>query len=168
MTPATSAVALDLTWTDTDVHIAALAERIRRDDVPEIIIGILRGGMVPAIMLAHHLGVRDVRGIEVTHTMTDEPNGAKTPHPLVVNPASVGALNAAADVLVVDDVAGSGDTLDTTVALLDPHVARVRRAVLVVNTLNWGCSNKLAAPHDAQDYIGTTCAGWVRFPWEVR
>jgi hypoxanthine phosphoribosyltransferase len=132
------------------------------------VVGILRGGIVPAVLLAHQLGVRDVRGIEVTRTLTDGPNGAKSPLPQVTNPASLGGLPAAADVLLVDDVAGSGDTVDTAAAMLSRATAgRVRRAVVVVNIINWNNANTVA-PHHIQDYIGTTCAGWVRFPWEVR
>lgn len=162
-----TAIALDLTWADLDHHIAVLAERIRRDGVPRVIIGILRGGMIPAVQLAHQLGVRDVRGIEVTHTLTDEPNGAKSAEPQIVNPASLGALNADADVLLVDDVAGSGDTIAIAADLLAHVTTRVRRATLVVNTINWS-NNNTVAPQQVQDYIGATCAGWVRFPWEVR
>ncbi|MFD2422424.1 phosphoribosyltransferase [Amycolatopsis pigmentata] len=160
-------IALDLTWTELKDHVATLAEGIRQDGIPQVVIGILRGGMVPAVLLAHRLGVRDVRGIEVTRTLTDEPNGAKTAQPQVVNPASLGTFGTATDVLLVDDVAGSGETLATAATLITGLAARVRRAVVVVNTINWGRSNS-KAPQQIQDYIGTTCVGWVRFPWEVR
>lgn len=162
-----TAIALDLTWADLDHHVAVLADRIRQDGVPQVIVGILRGGMIPAVQLAHQLGVRDVRGIEITRTLTDEPNGAKAAEPKIVNPASLGSLDAGADVLLVDDVAGSGDTIDIAADLLTHVAARVRRATLVVNTINWN-NNNTVAPQRIQDYIGTTCAGWVRFPWEVR
>ncbi|MGH3916111.1 MAG: phosphoribosyltransferase [Pseudonocardiaceae bacterium] len=162
-----SAIALDLTWTELDYHVAALAERIRQDGVPQVVIGILRGGMVPAVLLAHRLGVRDVRGIEVIRTLTDGPNGPKASHPQVTNPASLGTLPAEADVLIIDDVAGSGATLHTAAALLSDSAGRVRRAVVVVNIINWNNANP-ATPQEVQDYVGTTCAGWVCFPWEVR
>ncbi|MGH3798350.1 MAG: phosphoribosyltransferase family protein [Pseudonocardiaceae bacterium] len=122
-----AAIVLDLTWAELDHHVTVLAEQIRRDGVPQVIVGILRGGMIPAVQLAHQLGVRDVRGIEVTRTLTDEPNGVKADVPQLVNPASLGSLDADADVLVVDDVAGSGDTLDLAADLLTQITARVRR-----------------------------------------
>lgn len=161
-------IALDLSWDELNQHVAVLAEQIRLGGVPRVIVGILRGGMIPAVLLAHQLGVRDVRGIEVTRTLTDVPNGAKTPLPRVTNPASLGTLDLGTDVLLVDDVAGSGDTAAAAANLLCEHgAARVRRAVLVVNTVNWNIANTVA-PHQIQDYIGTTCTGWVRFPWEAR
>lgn len=160
-------IALDLTWTELEHHVATLAECIQHEGIPQAVIGILRGGMVPAVLLAHRLGVRDVRGIQVTCTLTDEPNGAKTARPQVVNPASLGTFGTSADVLIVDDVAGSGDTIATAATLIAGLAARTRRAVVVVNTINWARSNS-EAPQQIQDYVGTTCVGWVRFPWEVR
>jgi hypoxanthine phosphoribosyltransferase len=161
-----TAIALNLNWGQVDEHISTLADIIRQDGVPQTIIGILRGGMVPAVLLAHQLAVRDVRGIEVTRTLTEQPNGEKAARPQIVNPGSVGVLDLNADVLLVDDVAGSGDTLDDAAALISHRVARVRRVALVVNTVNWKRSN-LVAPQQTLDYIGTTCAGWVHFPWEA-
>ncbi|MGB3444888.1 MAG: phosphoribosyltransferase family protein [Actinophytocola sp.] len=161
-----TAIALSLNWDQVDEYISTLADIIRHDGVPQTIIGILRGGMVPAVLLAHQLAVRDVRGIEVTRTLTEQPNGEKAARPQIVNPVSVGVLDINADVLLVDDVAGSGATFDTSAALISHRVARVRRVALVVNTVNWERS-KLVAPQQTLDYIGTTCAGWVHFPWEV-
>lgn len=165
MTNAT--IALDLSWAELDHHIAVLAEHVQYDGVPDVVVGILRGGMVAAVLLAHQLGVKDVRGIKVTRTLVDGPNGAKTPGPVITNPASVGTFTHDEDVLLVDDVAGSGATLDTTAGLLSGSAGRLRRAVVVVNILNWNAANT-PAPQKIQDYIGITCSGWVRFPWEVR
>ncbi|MGH3834230.1 MAG: phosphoribosyltransferase [Pseudonocardiaceae bacterium] len=161
-----SEIALDLDWAHLDRLITVVAEHVREDGVPDLVVGILRGGMVPAVMLAHRLGVRSVRGVEVTHTTVDGPNGPKYLHPVITNPDSLGAF-AGADVLLVDDVVGSGDTAETAAGLLSGTAGCVRRAVVVINVVNWHAANT-CAPHEVHDYIGTTCAGWVRFPWEVR
>ncbi|MEV0299089.1 phosphoribosyltransferase family protein [Nocardia sp. NPDC050710] len=163
---ATAEVALELSWPELAHHATAMAQRIRGDGAPDVIVGILRGGMVPAVLLAHELGVRDVRGLEVTHTLSEAPNGAKAARPQLTNPASLGVLAPGADVLLVDDVAGSGETIEEAAHLLR-GVRRLRRAVIVVNTNNWYAA-KSTAPQHVQDYIGCSCAGWVRFPWEVR
>ena len=160
-----SDIALDLCWVGLEGILVGLVERIYADGVPQLVVGILRGGMIPAVMLAHRLGVRSVRGVEIAHTLTEDTNSAKTSAPEVTNPGSLGQISG--DVLVVDDVAGSGATADLAAGMLGAHVGRVRRAVVVVNTINWAGANT-AAPHEVHDYIGTTCAGWVRFPWEVR
>ncbi|MGW0251137.1 phosphoribosyltransferase [Nocardia goodfellowii] len=160
-------LALDLTWGQLEEHLDTMTRAVVADGVPSVVVGVLRGGMVPAVMLAHRLGVRDVRGIGLAHTLSEGVEAAKRPAPLVANPASLGHLGACADVLLVDDVAGSGASLETAAALLPAELMRVRRAVVVVNTVNWNASN-IVAPQHFCDFIGTTCAGWVRFPWEIR
>lgn len=162
-----SRVALDLSWPDLDHRIVAMAGNIGGDGAPTVVVGVLRGGMVPAVMLAHRLGVRDVRGITVSRTLGDGPGAGKNARPELVNPASLGTFAGDADVLLVDDVAGSGASLAAAAGLVPGGVARVRRAVVVVNTVNWAAANTVAPQH-IYDYVGTTCAGWVRFPWEVR
>jgi len=160
-----SRIALDLGWKDLDHHVAVLAQQIRQDGVPHVVVGILRGGLIPAVMLAHRLGVRDVRAVEVTHTTSDVPNAAKSARPMVANPASLGSVDDA-DVLLVDDVAGSGQTAATAVELIAPSAGRLRRAVVVVNTTNWFAAST-QEPHQVHNYLATTCTGWVRFPWET-
>jgi hypoxanthine phosphoribosyltransferase len=165
-------VALGLDWGALDHHLAAMAVMIAADGAPTVVVGLLRGGMVPAVLLAHRLGVRDVRGLAVCRTVADGPNAAKHP-PVVADSATLGLVASGADVLVVDDVAGTGSSMAAATdvvrrrghAVLGP--SRVRRAVVVVNTANWSAVTDVS-PHESYDYIGTTCAGWVRFPWEIR
>lgn len=128
-----------------------------------MIVGVLRGGAVPAVTLAHALGLRTVRGVEVTHTTQDGPHAGKTPSPVAVNASSLGDL-AGLDVLIVDDVAGTGDTLEVTARLVAASgAAAIRTAVWVLNEANWP-AGELGRPN----YVGTCCRGWVRFPWEAR
>lgn len=152
-----------LTWP----RIAELTQRLVAqadgDGLPEIVVGIMRGGMIPAVMIAHHLGIRDVRTIEVTHTASDGINAAKTSAPAFKNPASIGDL-AGRDVLLVDDIAGSGATLESTYQMVEVlGVRRLRTAVLAVNRANWLAPSD---PEDSIDYIAEQTDTWVIFPWE--
>jgi hypoxanthine phosphoribosyltransferase len=163
---ASPAVALDLTWIDLDHLVATLAAKIDAVAPPTVIVGVLRGGMVPAVMLAHRLNVRDVIGITATRTLTEGPASAKVP--VVLDPAALGDLTYE-DVLIVDDVIGSGHTLTVVQNLtVAQEPARLRTAALVLNTDNWAASHPdTSEPRAQHDLVGTTCAGWVRFPWEV-
>ncbi|MBI1759052.1 MAG: purine phosphoribosyltransferase [Actinobacteria bacterium] len=153
-----------MTWDAFSALVTLLAEEVARDGLPEVIVGILRGGMVPAVMLAHRWGLRVVRGLDVVHTLADGVDAAKAPNPVVRDQDSLGDLGGM-NVLVVDDVAGSGQTVATAREMVAARGAdRVRTLACVVNEANW--------PPDAEDpakvltYLGRRQRGWVIFPWE--
>ncbi|MFF2119307.1 phosphoribosyltransferase family protein [Kitasatospora sp. NPDC058184] len=153
-----------LDWDDVQAQAARIAAAIRTDGVPQTVVAVVRGGMVPAVLLAHQLGVRDVRALEVTHTVDDSANAAKTTEPMVRNPASLGGIDGL-DVLVVDDVVGTGQALASAVRIVEQAgAARVRSAVLVVNEANWTGGRP---PGETVTWIGETVRGWVVFPWEA-
>jgi hypoxanthine phosphoribosyltransferase len=148
-------------WPDIQMVATSLAAAIIDDGAPEVIVGITRGGLIPAVMLSHHLGVRDLRTVTITHTETDDVNAAKTATPVVSQPDSLGDLTGR-DVLLVDDIAGTGDTLTGALALLTERgSASIRTAVLRVNTANWQNDNQ------PPSYAGLKQQGWVVFPWEA-
>lgn len=152
-----------LTWGAIGGATQTLAEQVTAGGMPQVVVGIVRGGMIPAVWLAHRLGIRDVRTVEVTRTTGDGINAAKTVVPAVRNPASLGDLTGL-DVLLIDDIAGSGATLARTADLLrDRAPARVRTAVLTVNRANW---TQEADPDRVIDYIVSLNDTWIVFPWE--
>ncbi len=142
-----------------------LAGQVRAQGTPDVVVGVLRGGMVPAVVLAHRLGTRSVRGVEITRTVSDAPHARKHP-PATGNSDGLGDLRGC-DVLLVDDVAGSGATAQAaTSVLLAAGAVRLRRVVTVVNTANWDRPPPDDDPFRFFDHVGTACCGWVRFPWE--
>jgi len=154
-----------LTWDDIAATAEAMAAKVLADGVPDVVVAVLRGGVIPAVLLSHQLGVRTVRTVEIIHTTTDGVNAEKTVHPQVINPASLGRL-VGADVLIVDDIAGSGDTGECAADLVSAAgAARIRTAVCVVNTGNW---HRTQPPEQELTYVGATVTGWVTFPWEQR
>lgn len=158
-------VGASLGWSSIIEITDRLARAAAADGPPEVIVGILRGGMIPATLLAHALRLRDLRAIDVTHTDSDSVNARKIRRPVLRNPVSLGNL-AGGDVLVVDDVAGSGDTIATTAELTRAAgAARVRTAVCAVNEINWR-RERHRDPDDLLSYIGARFPGWVIFPWE--
>ncbi|GAA3875359.1 phosphoribosyltransferase [Streptomyces sedi] len=154
-----------LTWDDIDAATQTLAGQVTAGGMPDVVVAIVRGGMIPAAMLAHRLGIRDVRTVEVTRTSGDGIHAVKTLLPTARNPASLGDLEGL-DVLLVDDIVGSGATLARTASLLrDLGPARVRTAVLTVNRANWTQSTE---PHRVIDHIASLNDTWIVFPWEGR
>jgi hypoxanthine phosphoribosyltransferase len=154
-----------LCWDELTALTRRIAAEVIADGVPDILIGILRGGMIPAVMLAHALGSRQVRAIEVTHTADDRINAAKTCRPLLRNLASVGDVSGR-DVLITDDVAGTGETTTYTADLMRRLGAvRVRTAVWVLNEANSPTADRCSLDQ-VLTYIGARNQGWVIFPWE--
>lgn len=160
-------IGLELDWPQFTALVTGLADDVSEDGLPDVVVGILRGGMVPAVLLAHQVGLRTVRAVEITHTTADIPNAGKTTRPVLVNSVSLGDLTGL-DVLIVDDVAGGGQTLAAAQQLaVTAGARRARTAVCVVNERNWRSANG-REPHQALTYVGVCCQGWVRFPWETQ
>jgi uncharacterized protein len=156
-----------LDWSEITTLTDQLAQAIRSDDLPDVVVGILRGGMIPAIRLAHVLGLRDVRALDVTHTAAEGVNAAKTLRPVSRNTSSLGDMTGL-NVLLVDDVVGTGETIAASRFLLQAAGAvRVRSAACVLNEVNWRRSG-IRDPAAGLTYVGATCDGWVVFPWEIR
>ena len=98
-----------------------------------------------------------------SRTTSDGINAAKSTVPTVRNPASLGDLTGL-DVLLVDDIAGSGVTLAHTARMIHGlGPVRVRTSVFAVNRANWTQSSD---PHRDIDYIASLTDTWVVFPWE--
>jgi hypoxanthine phosphoribosyltransferase len=152
------------TWIEFTDIVTDLADRLAVDGTPDVVIGITRGGLIPAVLIAHTLGIRDVRTIEITHTTAEGRHAPKTDRPEVRNPLTLGDL-AARDVLVVDDVAGSGETMTTALWLLDAErPARIRSAVCFLNEANWARDETRST--SMLNAIGETSPSWVVMPWE--
>lgn len=150
-----------LTWGDIEQHVTSVTAAITRDGSPEAIVAIARGGLIPAVLLAHRFGCRDLRTLNIAHTTTDAVHADKTTRPVLTGALAVDGL-AGRDVLLVDDIAGSGDTLVAARHLLSHTIGarRLRTVVLVVNTANW------THHQQAPTYVGHRVEGWVIFPWE--
>ncbi|MDQ7904696.1 phosphoribosyltransferase family protein [Phytohabitans sp. ZYX-F-186] len=156
--------AATLGWPELAATVHDLARAACADGLPDVVVGVLRGGMIPAVMVAHALAVRTVRGVEVVHTLGDGVDARKSARPQARNLQSLGDL-AGLDVLIVDDIAGSGDTAVRVLDLVrGVGAARTRMAVCVVNAANWRRDD---LPEQLLSYVGVTVEGWVIFPWEM-
>jgi hypoxanthine phosphoribosyltransferase len=154
-----------LSWQDIDILVRDLTRQIAADGVPDVLLAIQRGGFVPAVMLSHQLRVRQLLILNVGRTISDSVH-AKKGIP-VVGPSSPLAMAQGKDVLIVDDVAGSGHTIRLARnSVLPIGATRVRCAVLAVNRQNWEAENQHPPFRDIE-YIGREVTGWVIFPWEL-
>ena len=105
-----------LTWDDFGRSARDLAQAVVGTGyVPDVVVAIARGGLLPGGALAYALGVKAVGTLNVEfYTDVD----ARLPDPVVLPPLLDTAALAGRRALVVDDVADTGETLALVVRLL--------------------------------------------------
>lgn len=130
---------------------------------PDLILTIMRGGAIPSIILSHWLSVRDVLTLEMRRTQNDEVMSEKQ-IPAISSMPKAFRLKGK-NILIVDDIIGSGITLDLLLKrLAQDGFVKVKTSALVRNLNNFEKSN--LKDQLKIDYLGQEVRGWVIFPWE--
>ncbi|MEJ5328389.1 MAG: phosphoribosyltransferase [Candidatus Bathyarchaeia archaeon] len=150
-----SAVSFEvLTWEKTYSMLLTQAEKIRQSGFkPDIIVGIAKGGWVPARVLADLLEVSDLAAVRiefyvgVAETKTE---------PTLTEGVSTAAI-AGKKALLVDDVADTGKSLQLARAHVLQHGAADAR-IATLYKKPWS----IIKP----DYCEAETNCWVVFPWE--
>lgn len=144
-----------LTWAGFAKATQELAQVVADSGFdPEIIIGVARGGMIPAGALTYALGVKLTDAINVEF-YTDV---AETlPDPILLAPML--DIDSIRDrrLLVVDDVVDSGRTLALVLQLLRGFGADVRSAVVYAKPTT------VVKP----DFVWKHTDQWIVFPWSA-
>ena len=123
---------------------------------PDMIVGIARGGLVPAVRLMHELSLLEFGIIHIRRNTGPGCFSARVSPKLCWEQVPT---ETSRSILLVDDIAGTGDTLNTALASLAPSPStQIRTATLVLN--------RHANFHP--DYYGLLIDDWVLFPWESR
>ncbi len=144
-----------LTWSGFGDACRDLARVILADGfVPEVVVAIARGGLLPAGAIAYGLGVKNCGAINVEFytgigTVLDAPE--------LLPPELDMSYLEGRRVLLVDDVADSGRTLDLAVRLLAERGAVVRSAVIYTKPTT------IIRP----DYSFKDTSLWIDFPWSA-
>ena len=145
-----------LTWDGFGEASRDLARAILADGfVPEVVVAIARGGLLPAGAIAYGLGVKNCGAINVEFytgigTVLDAPE--------VLPPELDMTYLDGRRVLLVDDVADSGRTLDLAVKLLVDRGADVRSAVIYTKPTT------IVQP----DFSWKATSLWIDFPWSFQ
>src|SRR5919199_3126030 len=117
-----------MSWGDLGAGSRRLAERIHDDGYrPDMVLAIARGGLLVAGALAYALGVKNTYTMNVEfYTGIDE----RLPVPMILPPVPELVDLGEARVLIVDDVADTGQTLALVKDFCAGKVAETRCAVL--------------------------------------
>lgn len=137
--------------------LEAVARKVEADSwTPDFLVGIGRGGLVPAAYLAHRTGI--------TLLSVDYSSGDKEfATDLLVKLAHKSASGVR--ILIIDDINDSGGTINTLRATLQANgctAANIRTAVLINNV-----SSAAQAEYAGTDMDRTNDKRWFVFPWEA-
>ncbi len=144
-----------MSWEQLGSGSRELAEAIYADDwVPDLILGISRGGLLVAGALAYALGVKNTATISVEfYTGIDE----RLELPMLLPPVPDLVDWHEARVLIADDVADTGATLALVKDFCEGKVAEVRCAVLYEKPRSTvRC-----------EYVWSRTDQWIDFPWSA-
>ncbi|OZD57254.1 phosphoribosyltransferase [Rhodococcus sp. 06-1460-1B] len=144
-----------LTWETFGDASRDLTKKIVGDGfVPDIVIAIARGGLIPAGAISYAMGVKAAGTLNVEFYSDIEET---LPDPVVLEPLLDTDAIVGKKLLVVDDVADSGRTLALVIDLLKAHTAEVRSAVIYTKP------RTIVQP----DYSWRETDKWINFPWST-
>jgi len=143
----------DLSFAQYGVAVRELAAMVADDGYrPDMILAIARGGLFVAGSLGYALGVKNLYVMNVEYyTGVDE----RLDVPVMLPPYVDFVETGAARILIADDVADTGHTLDYVQKFCQDKVAEVRSAVVYEK------------PHSVVkcDYVWKRTDKWIEFPW---
>jgi hypoxanthine phosphoribosyltransferase len=144
-----------MAWEHLGVAAQALADQVRADGyVPDLLLAIARGGLLPGGALGYALGVKNTCAMSVEfYTGVDQ----RLEVPMVLPPTPELVDLTHARMLIVDDVADTGGTLEVVHDFCLGKVAEVRTAVLYEKSRSVvKC-----------DYVWRRTDRWITFPWSA-
>lgn len=142
-----------LTWDAFGQASRDLAQEVVDDGFhPDLILGIARGGLLPAGTISYALGIKNLHVINVEfYTGVNE----RLEMPVMLPPVPQAVDLSAKSVLIVDDVADTGGTLQLVRDFCTEHVADARCAVIFEK-------DRSAVKCE---YVWKRTNDWIDFPW---
>src|SRR5580765_4417409 len=144
-----------MSWVDLGAGSRDLARAVADDGYrPDLILGIARGGLLIAGALGYALGVKNTFTMNVEfYTGIDE----RLEMPMILPPVPDLVDFADFKVLIADDVADTGATLELVKEFCEGKVAEVRCAVLYEKPRSTvKC-----------EYVWRRTDRWITFPWSA-
>ncbi len=142
-----------LTWEGFGAACRALAEEIVDEGFrPDIVLAIARGGLTVAGALAYALDVKNCFAMNVEfYTGVDERLDVPVVLPPTLDVVDIRGMR----VLIADDVADTGKTLELVRKEISEHVAEARCAVLYMKP--WSVIEP--------EHVWKRTEQWINFPW---
>ncbi len=142
-----------MTWDMLGEATRSLSQMVADDGYePDMILGIARGGLLPAGAIGYALSVKNVYTMNVEfYTGVDE----RLDVPRILPPAPDFVDLSHGKILIVDDVADTGHTLKSVEEFCEGKVGEVRTA----------CIYEKSHSVVKCDYVWKRTDEWINFPW---
>jgi uncharacterized protein len=142
-----------LTYDMFGLAVRELAQQVVDDGYePDLVLSIARGGLGLGMGLGYALDVKNLSAINVEfYTGIDE----RLEVPIMLPPTPAAVDLAGLKVLIADDVADTGKTLEIVRHFCADHVAEARMAVIYEKP------QTVVRPH----YVWRRTEAWIDFPW---
>jgi len=142
-----------MTWDMLGEATRSLSQMVADDGYePDMILGIARGGLLPAGAIGYALSIKNVYTMNVEfYTGVDE----RLDVPRILPPAPDFVDLSNGKILVVDDVADTGHTLKSVEEFCEGKVGEVRTA----------CIYEKSHSVVKCDYVWKRTDEWINFPW---
>jgi len=143
-----------VTWNDVHRLSLMLTKKVIESGyLPDVLVGILRGGYIIARIVADILNVEELGVVEVKFYKSI---GERAERPVITQPLILDVRDK--NVLIVDDVVDSGRTLEIV-----SQQVRLRGAKNVKSAALFVKPRSIINP----DYYVVKTTKWVLFPWEI-
>lgn len=150
---------MDITYEDVHTDSIRLAEKIRQQMTVDLVVGVSRGGLLPGVIISHHLD-RPFRALHwATRDFANQENE--------IDDFLLEEICSGKQVLIVDDISDSGRTFDT---IRDKLITRLQEK----NNLSVLSNVEFASLYVRRDTIFTptfftkwiVVDDWLNFPFE--
>lgn len=145
------------TWADLDAWCSTVAAKVHAAGrTPQVIIGLTRGGWMPARLVADHLGVKRLLALQTAHWGV---TATKDGHAELTDRLS-GSVEGAS-VLLVDDITDTGESL----ALAADHIRTEGRPTRLETATCLHITHSKFVPTYYAEEVPADRWVWVVFPW---
>lgn len=146
-----------ITWPDVISLVKKIQEYCNSEFKYDTILTIQRGGLVPATVLAHFAGVKNIQIINVRRSKTDDIM-PEWQEPEISENNNINVTEK--KVLVIDDIIGTGKSMNKVREFLRlKGASEFKFTALVIN--------KNRFRDTAPDFVAREVTDWIIFPWEV-
>jgi len=150
-----------VTWSDVNGYVQDILRQMQQDNwIPDIIVGVTRGGATPAIMMSHYLDVKMV-GLDVSLRGKKYNNLGPETNCWLAEDAMAGNK-----ILIVDDLNDEGGTINWIVNDWGKKIAwgdNVKFATLIDNLPSKAI---VKVSYTAKEIDKNSDPCWIVLPWE--